>query len=158
MTDQRGGVAVAATASSSAAVEDKPLSSPASASDKPEIAWAFIDCPIDTLVELIAHMLDLLCQHNDQVVLTPDALTRFHSRAPPNITVIDYLRRIVKYTNSEVSSERVFHFADVVENTSVVAPGVHRPHMPEPPIFHTVFINSSSFPHRRSDGRVKSPV
>lgn len=87
MTDQRGGV-----------------SPTGSSADKPEVPWAFIDCPCDTLVELIAHMLDLLCQHNDQVVLTPDALTRFHSRAPPNITVIDYLRRIVKYTNLEVSS------------------------------------------------------
>ncbi|RSH79062.1 uncharacterized protein EHS24_001992 [Apiotrichum porosum] len=84
MTDQRGGV-----------------SPTGSSADKPEVPWAFIDCPCDTLVELIAHMLDLLCQHNDQVVLTPDALTRFHSRAPPNITVIDYLRRIVKYTNLE---------------------------------------------------------
>lgn len=50
-------------------------------------------------------MLDLLCQHNDQVVLTPDALTRFHSRASPGISVVEYLRRIVKYTNLEVSSD-----------------------------------------------------
>lgn len=70
----------------------------------PELPWAFIDCPTDTLVILISHMLDLLIQHNDQVVLTPDALTRFHSRAPPGITVLDYLRRIVKYTNMEVGS------------------------------------------------------
>ena len=42
-------------------------------------------------------------EHNDQVVLTSSSLTRFHSRAPPAITVIDYLRRIVKYTNLEVS-------------------------------------------------------
>lgn len=48
-------------------------------------------------------MLELLCQHNDQVLLTPDALTRFHSRASPGITIVDYLRRIVKYTNLEVS-------------------------------------------------------
>jgi hypothetical protein len=87
------------SASASATAHD-----PAVADNKPELPWAFIDCPADTLVVLIAHMLDLLCQHNDQVVLTPDALTRFHSRAPPNITVIDYLRRIVKYTNLEVST------------------------------------------------------
>jgi hypothetical protein len=78
----------------------------ASASGKPELPWAFIDCPTDTLVELISHMLNLLMQHNDQVVLTPDALTRFHSRAAPGISVVDYLRRIVKYTNMEVSSTR----------------------------------------------------
>jgi hypothetical protein len=68
-----------------------------------EIPWAFIDCPTDTLMLLISHMLNLLIQHNDQVVLTPDALTRFHSRAAPGISVLEYLRRIVKYTNMEVS-------------------------------------------------------
>jgi hypothetical protein len=66
------------------------------------IPWAFIDCPTDTLIFLISHMLNLLIQHNDQVVLTPDALTRFHSRAAPGISVLEYLRRIVKYTNMEV--------------------------------------------------------
>ena len=68
-----------------------------------EIPWAFIDCPTDTLILLISHMLNLLIQHNDQVVLTPDSLTRFHSRAAPGISVLEYLRRIVKYTNMEVS-------------------------------------------------------
>ncbi|EJT46756.1 hypothetical protein A1Q1_04721 [Trichosporon asahii var. asahii CBS 2479] len=89
---------------SSAAIESSgttPIQPVASTSQLPELPWAFIDCPTDTLVVLIAHMLDLLCQHNDQVVLTPDALTRFHSRAPPGISVIEYLRRIVKYTNLE---------------------------------------------------------
>lgn len=31
-----------------------------------------------------------------------DDLTRFHSRSPPGISVVDYLRRIVRYTNIEV--------------------------------------------------------
>ncbi|BEJ14578.1 hypothetical protein CspHIS471_0403450 [Cutaneotrichosporon sp. HIS471] len=91
MTTQRGGPSPAPA----------PASPVAAASPRPELPWAFIDCPADTLVVLIAHMLELLCQHNDQVLLTPDALTRFHSRAPPGITIIDYLRRIVKYTNLE---------------------------------------------------------
>ncbi|KAI5451069.1 Pho80p cyclin [Naganishia albida] len=67
----------------------------------PVLPWAFIDCDTDDLVVLIAHMLNKLMEHNDQVVLTPSSLTRFHSRAPPAISVIDYLRRIVKYTNLE---------------------------------------------------------
>jgi len=70
----------------------------------PELPWAFIESSTDTLIILISHMLNRLIQHNDQVVLTPDALTRFHSRAAPVISVIEYLRRIVKYTNMEVSS------------------------------------------------------
>lgn len=48
-------------------------------------------------------MLNKLLEHNDQVILTPSSLTRFHSRAPPGISVLDYLKRIVKYTNLEVS-------------------------------------------------------
>jgi hypothetical protein len=48
-------------------------------------------------------MLNLLIQHNDQVLLTPDSLTRFHSKSAPDIKVLDYLNRIVKYTNMEVS-------------------------------------------------------
>ncbi|WRT63559.1 uncharacterized protein IL334_000464 [Kwoniella shivajii] len=67
----------------------------------PLLPWAFSDCPLDILVELLSHMLELLIKHNDQVVLTPDALTRFHSRAAPGISVKDYLGRIVKYTNLE---------------------------------------------------------
>lgn len=31
-----------------------------------------------------------------------EALTRFHSRSPPAITVLEYIRRIVKYTKVEV--------------------------------------------------------
>lgn len=36
-----------------------------------------------------------------------EALTRFHSRTPPAITIHDYLKRIVRYTNVEV---RLFPF------------------------------------------------
>ncbi|KAK4686512.1 hypothetical protein P7C73_g3618, partial [Tremellales sp. Uapishka_1] len=72
-----------------------------STTSPPELPWAFIDCSIDALVVLISHMLNLLIQHNDQVDLTPDMLTRFHSRAPPQISVHDYLTRIVRYTGVE---------------------------------------------------------
>ncbi|WVQ94007.1 hypothetical protein IAU59_001085 [Kwoniella sp. CBS 9459] len=79
----------------------EPIIGPANPSNPPELPYAFIDCPLNILVDLLSHMLDLLIKHNDQVVLTPDALTRFHSRAAPGISVVDYLRRIVKYTNLE---------------------------------------------------------
>jgi hypothetical protein len=90
---------------SSASGVDSPDASGSSAAGPAggELPWAFIDCPTDTLILLISHMLNLLIQHNDQVVLTPDSLTRFHSRAAPGISVLEYLRRIVKYTNMEVS-------------------------------------------------------
>ncbi|KAG0042865.1 hypothetical protein BGZ83_012087 [Gryganskiella cystojenkinii] len=50
---------------------------------------------------MIADMLCRLTAHNDQIPLTSANLTRFHSRAPPQISVYDYLRRIVKYTSLE---------------------------------------------------------
>ncbi|KAF8745857.1 Cellulase (glycosyl hydrolase family 5), partial [Rhizoctonia solani] len=62
----------------------------------------FLDADIDDIVNLIADMLDRLTSHNDQIPLRPEALTRFHSRTPPGISIQDYLKRIVKYTNVEV--------------------------------------------------------
>lgn len=50
-----------------------------------------------------ADMLTRLISHNDRIPLTPNNLTRFHSRTPPNISLSDYLRRIVKYTSVEKS-------------------------------------------------------
>ena len=66
-------------------------------------------------------MLQRLIEHNDRIPLSPyaigslpsstvelttrfssEALTRFHSRAAPNISVLDYLKRIVQYTKAEV--------------------------------------------------------
>lgn len=46
-------------------------------------------------------MFNRLIAHNDQIPLTPTSLTRFHSRAPPGISVSDYLLRISRYTNVE---------------------------------------------------------
>ncbi|PAV18514.1 cyclin-domain-containing [Pyrrhoderma noxium] len=69
--------------------------------EKIELPSAFEDADVDHLVVLIADMLDRLIEHNDRIPLSPEALTRFHSRTPPSISVIDYLRRIVKYTNVE---------------------------------------------------------
>lgn len=81
-------------------------------------------------VSSAASMLTKLIAHNDQVPLSTcvfchslgscgwlvltmrvppsfpdpdrDDLTRFHSRTPPGISVVEYLRRIVRYTNIEV--------------------------------------------------------
>ena len=73
-----------------------------SASAKIELPRAFELADIDHLVILIADMISRLIAHNDQIPLSPEALTRFHSRSPPAISVLDYLRRIVKYANVEV--------------------------------------------------------
>ncbi|GAA5963352.1 hypothetical protein JCM3765_006993 [Sporobolomyces pararoseus] len=66
-----------------------------------EVPQLFEHCQVEDLIALIASMLDRLIEHNDRIPLTPNSLTRFHSRAPPSIGVRDYLLRIAKYTNVE---------------------------------------------------------
>lgn len=61
----------------------------------------FHQADMNHLTIMIADMLCRLTAHNDQIPLTSANLTRFHSRAPPQISVYDYLRRIVKYTSLE---------------------------------------------------------
>ncbi|OCH92461.1 cyclin-domain-containing protein [Obba rivulosa] len=66
-----------------------------------ELPAAFEDVEIDILAQLIADMMERLMAHNDQIPLSPESLTRFHSRSAPGISILDYLRRIVKFTNVE---------------------------------------------------------
>ncbi|CAG8456501.1 9120_t:CDS:2 [Diversispora eburnea] len=49
----------------------------------------------------LMHMIGRLIIHNDQIPLMPSNLSRFHSRAQPSISVVDYLRRIVRHTSIE---------------------------------------------------------
>jgi hypothetical protein len=46
---------------------------------------------------LIANMLMELIRINDQIPLRDGRLTRFHSRAPPGISVSDYLQRLIQH-------------------------------------------------------------
>ncbi|KAJ1986582.1 Pho80p cyclin [Dimargaris cristalligena] len=55
------------------------------------------------LIRLVAGMLDQLIAVNDRIPFERDHLTRFHSRTAPNISVVDYLTRIVRYTRLENS-------------------------------------------------------
>jgi len=60
-------------------------------------------------------MLDRLTSHNDQIPLRPEALTRFHSRTPPAISIQEYLKRIVRYTNVERSCLLItLHYIDQI--------------------------------------------
>lgn len=75
----------------------------------------FLDANIDDIVTLIADMLDRLTSHNDQIPLRPEALTRFHSRTPPAISIQEYLKRIVRYTNVERSCLLItLHYIDQI--------------------------------------------
>ncbi|KAH8108047.1 cyclin-domain-containing protein [Cristinia sonorae] len=103
-----------------------------------ELPSAFEDVDVNILAELIgpfiilisypAHalgvshiphpagdMMERLLAHNDKIPLSPEALTRFHSRSAPSITVLDYLRRIVKFTNVEKTCLLItLHYIDQV--------------------------------------------
>ncbi|TEB37516.1 cyclin-domain-containing protein [Coprinellus micaceus] len=75
----------------------------ASSNARVELPANLEDVPIEHLVQLIADMLERLMAHNDQIPLSPESLTRFHSRAAPGISVLEYLQRIVRFTNVEKS-------------------------------------------------------
>ncbi|KAE8449182.1 hypothetical protein EG329_008349 [Mollisiaceae sp. DMI_Dod_QoI] len=54
-------------------------------------------CPVEDMVVLIANMIQELIQTNDSLPPRTGALTRFHSRTPPGISVLDYLQRLAKH-------------------------------------------------------------
>jgi len=54
-------------------------------------------CDVKDLVLLISNMLMELIRFNDRIPLKDGRLTRFHSRAPPGISVIDYLQRLTTH-------------------------------------------------------------
>lgn len=76
---------------------------------------AFEVAEIDYLALLIANMLERLIAHNDKIPLLPESLTRFHSRTVPNISILDYLRRIIKWTKVEKSCLLLtLHYVDQI--------------------------------------------
>ncbi|KAJ1726006.1 Pho80p cyclin [Coemansia biformis] len=46
-------------------------------------------------------MFTRVVQYNDRLPAGPQKPTRFHSRAPPNISVSDYVQRVTKYASLE---------------------------------------------------------
>ena len=54
-------------------------------------------CDVKDLVVLISNMLMELVRFNDEIPLRDGGLTRFHSRAPPTISVLDYLQRLTTH-------------------------------------------------------------
>ncbi|CDK25843.1 unnamed protein product [Kuraishia capsulata CBS 1993] len=63
----------------------------------------FIECPREDLITLVSRMLDSLISINDDIrqQITSNQLTRFHSRAPPAISVHSYLTRLAQYSSLE---------------------------------------------------------
>ena len=74
----------------------RPLAPPSTATTKLMPA-RYENCSTSDLVSLIASMLMELIRFNDSIPLANHQLTRFHSRAPPSISVIDYLQRLTTH-------------------------------------------------------------
>ncbi|RPB17221.1 cyclin-domain-containing protein [Morchella conica CCBAS932] len=60
-------------------------------------------CPTNDLVYLISDMLLELVGLNDKIPLSGAGLTRFHSRAPPTISIPDYLSRLALHASLQPS-------------------------------------------------------
>ncbi|KFZ09160.1 hypothetical protein V502_08891 [Pseudogymnoascus sp. VKM F-4520 (FW-2644)] len=59
------------------------------------LAYELVD--VEDMVILVAGMVSELIQTNDNLPLRDVVLTRFHSRTPPGISVLDYLQRLAKH-------------------------------------------------------------
>ena len=62
-----------------------------------EMPEQYETCDVKDLVVLISNMLMELVRFNDDIPLKDGRLTRFHSRAPPAISVKDYLQRLTTH-------------------------------------------------------------
>ncbi|KAI9511210.1 cyclin-domain-containing protein [Russula earlei] len=91
---------------------------------------AYEDADIDALCQLIALMLDRLISINDRIPLSPESISRFHSASVPQISILDYLRRIVRFTNLEKTCLLlILHYIDQIcarETFTISSLTVHR--------------------------------
>jgi len=73
------------------------------------------DADTDALCQLIALMLDRLMSINDRIPLSPESISRFHSASVPQISILEYLRRIVRFTNLEKTCLLlILHYIDQI--------------------------------------------
>ena len=111
MSLKHGGSAVASSQSVAASLTTLTNSSSATSSSQgsspkrtrpPKAAVKYMPakyetCDVKDLVLLISNMLMELVRFNDEIPLKDGGLTRFHSRAPPGISVMDYLQRLTTH-------------------------------------------------------------
>ena len=78
----------------------EPLQSKRARPEAPAVRFLpaqYENCNTRDLVILISSMLMELIRYNDAIPLREGHLTRFHSRAPPAISVLDYLQRLTTH-------------------------------------------------------------
>ena len=104
-TDVSSSISQAATSSSTTLAKSSSVSSQGSSPKrarphKPAVKYMpaqYETCDVKDLVVLISNMLMELVRFNDDIPLKDGRLTRFHSRAPPGISVKDYLQRLTTH-------------------------------------------------------------
>ncbi|RFU76277.1 phosphate system cyclin pho80 [Trichoderma arundinaceum] len=95
--------AIAAAGASTSAAPQRSVSPQAPKRARPEeqpphvLPQRYELCPVEHMVELIAHMLGELIATNDAIRISSGGLTRFHSRTAPGISVRDYLHRLARH-------------------------------------------------------------
>ncbi|KAJ1665423.1 Pho80p cyclin [Coemansia sp. RSA 1646] len=62
---------------------------------------SYFSADIGKLTQIVANMFTQVVQHNDRLPTGAQKPTRFHSRAPPNISISEYMLRITKYASLE---------------------------------------------------------
>ncbi|KAI9742479.1 MAG: hypothetical protein M1818_004013 [Claussenomyces sp. TS43310] len=82
---------------SSIATQSTPPKRPKSTKEAKILPARYEFCNVEDLVILIADMISELIETNDNLPLRDVVLTRFHSRTPPGISVLDYLHRLAKH-------------------------------------------------------------
>lgn len=93
-------ITLAKTSSSAASSSSHGSSQKRSRPAKPavkEMPEQYETCDVKDLVVLISNMLMELVRFNDAIPLKDGRLTRFHSRAPPAISIKDYLQRLTTH-------------------------------------------------------------
>ncbi|KAI3652322.1 hypothetical protein MP228_003625 [Amoeboaphelidium protococcarum] len=76
---------------------------PDSGTEPVVVGSSFSECEIQVIEQVVADALQQLCDCNDNTPVTQESLTRFHSRAPPQISILSYIKRIVQFSSLEKS-------------------------------------------------------
>lgn len=78
----------------------------------------YYECHLRDLVTLVSRFLQEIVSLNDKIPVSQDNLTRFHSRTPPDISIRDYLQRIIRFCSIDRAILMVvIYFIDVLSHS-----------------------------------------
>lgn len=78
----------------------------------------YYECHMRDLVALVSRFLQEIVALNDKIPVSSENLTRFHSRTPPDISIRDYLQRIIRFCSIDRAILMVvIYFIDVLSHS-----------------------------------------